>query len=526
MATTTTNKSKKFNPWFIVGGIVIVAAIGAAIFIATMPPANAQAISKQSMVTVTRGSITGSVSGSGTINADQKLDLVFQTSGTVQDVLVNEGAVVTRDQPLAKLDTRDLESKVANAQANLAGAQARLKQAQQGNATPEQIAAAKASLESAQAHYDDVANGPTQAELAAAQADVNSTQAAYSAALKSASTSTSSLEASKAALEKAKNALNQAQAAYDRIGGASNPNIGLLPQSKDLQNATVDYQKALADYNTVSTTSGPDAQSKIASALSNLQAAKKRLADLDVTTDELASAKSNLEQAKSSLAKLTAPASETDIAIQQAAVQQAEQQLKQAQLNLDYATLKAPFGGVITQVNIVPGSSSNSIAMTLLDRDPLHVELKLSENDVVKAALDQTVQLSIDSIADWKKDGKVTFISPSSTVNNGVVTYAVRVDFSDNDPRVKVGMTSNVDIITQQKDNILLVPNSALLPNGNTRVVQIVGADGKAENVQVQTGISDGVKTEIVSGVTENQQIIALPGTSTQLPGGGLPGPF
>ncbi|MBI4673287.1 MAG: efflux RND transporter periplasmic adaptor subunit [Chloroflexi bacterium] len=517
-----TKKKKRFNPWLIVGAVVILLAIGAALLIANpFRNSSAQAASKQSTVTVTRGSITGSVSGSGTVTADQLLDLTFQTNGTVQNVLVKEGDVVKLDQPLATLDARNLEAQVANAQANLASAQARLKQAQQGNATPEQIAAAQAALDSAQANYQNVADGPTQAALAAAQADVNSAQAAYTAAVKAASTASSSLEAAQATLLKAENALKQAQAAYDRIGGASNPNMGMMPQSKDLQNATVDYQKALADYNTQLATSGPNAQSQVASALSSLQAAKKRLDDLAVTPDQLASAKSSVEQAKSNLAKLTAPASDTDIAIQQATVQQAEQSLKQAQLNLDDATLKAPFAGVITKINIVPGSSSGGIAMMLLDRDPLHVELRLSENDVVKAALDQNVKLTIDSISDWQTDGKVTYISPSSTVNNGVVTYAVRVDFADKDARVKVGMTSNVDIITMQKDNILLVPNSALLPKGNGHVVQIIGTKGKSQDVEVQTGISDGVKTEIVNGLTEGQQIIALPGTTT---GNGLPG--
>jgi HlyD family secretion protein len=224
------------------------------------------------------------------------------------------------------------------------------------------------------------------------------------------------------------------------------------------------------------------------------------------------------------LAKLNAPASETDIAIQEAAVAQAEQSLKQAQLNLENATLKAPFGGVITNVNIVPGSNSSGIAMSLVDRDPLHVELRLSENDVVQAAVDQEVKLSIDSISDWSAPGKVTYISPLSSVSNGVVTYQVRVDFADTDSRVKIGMTSNVDIITARKDNVLLVPNSAILPEGSGRVVQILDADGNVQDVPIVTGISDGAQTEILSGVSEGQQILALPGANRA--GNGFSGPF
>jgi HlyD family secretion protein len=519
MAATATNvkpKKSRINPWLIVGGVVIVLAIVGAVVISNMSASAASqaANTRQSTIPVTRGTIVGSVSGSGAVTADQSLDLAFQANGQVKDVLVHVGDIVTEGQALATIDTRNLEAQVANAEAALASAQARLKQVQEGNATPEQIAASQAALESAQLNYDKVAAGATAADLAAAQADVNSAQAQYNAAVKSSETGGSQLEAAKATLQKAENAVKQAQAAYDRIGGASNPNIGMLPQSKDLNNATVDYQKALADFNALTTTSGPDAQSKIASALSSLQAAKKRLADLQVTPDALATAKSNLEQAKSNLAKLNSPASDTDIAIQKAAVAQAEQSLKQAQLNLDNATLAAPFGGVITNVNIVPGSSSTGIAMTLVDRSPLRVELRLSENDIVRAALDQKVKLSIDSIPDWTADGVVTYISPVSSVSNGVVTYQVRVDVPDTDPRVKVGMTSNVDIIVDQKDNILLVPNSALLPAGSGRVVQVLDAQGKVQDIPVEIGISDGAQTEIVSGVTEGQQILALPGSN------------
>lgn len=526
ISTTTNAKQKKsrLNPWLIVGALVIVLAIAGAIVLTTQASAGAATATRQTTIPVERGTIMGTVSGSGAVTADRMLDLGFQATGQVQEVLVQEGDTVVQDQPLATLDARNLEAQLANSQAALASAQARLKQAQEGNATPEQITAVQAALASAQANYDKVVAGPTQADLTAAQAEVNSAQAAYNAALKSSETSGSSLESARAVLMKAENAVKQAQAAYDRIGGATNPNIGQLPQSKDLNNATVDYQKALADYNSLLTTSGPDSQSKIASALSNLQGAKKRLADLQASPDELATAKSNLEQAKSNLAKLNAPASETDIAIQQAAVQQAEQSVKQAQLNLENATLKAPFGGVITQVNIVPGSASSGAAMTLVDRDPLHVELRLSENDVVQAALDQKVNLSIDSINNWGADGKLTFISPVSSVNNGVVTYQVRVDFADVDPRVKVGMTSNVDIIVAQKDNVLVVPNSALLPGGNGRVVQVLDAAGKVQDIPVEIGITDGAQTEIISGVQEGQQIIALPGSDRI--GNGQQNPF
>src|SRR5581483_157789 len=111
MAThSTMPKKRRFNPWLIVGAVVIVVALGAAILIVFPPRPAGAAANRISTIPVTRGSITGSVSGSGTVTADQSLDLVFQANGTVREVLVKEGDVVKKGQPLAVLDTRNLEA--------------------------------------------------------------------------------------------------------------------------------------------------------------------------------------------------------------------------------------------------------------------------------------------------------------------------------------------------------------------------------------------------------------------------------
>ncbi len=478
MATIASTPKKKSSRtrWIIGGVVLIVLLIGGAVLITNLRRASGvqAAGAAQSTVAVTRGTITQTVSGSGSITADQTLDLAFQTTGVVKEVKVKAGDTVKAGQVLATLDDSTLQSKLTEAQASLDSAKATLTQKQKGNATAQEIASAKAAVVSA--------------------------QAAYAAAVKDAAAGDSTLRSLKASLDEAQVTLQQKQAAYDKIAWRSD--VGASTEAADLQTATIAYEKAKADYDAQLATSGPDSNSKIASALATLQ------------------------QAQASLAALTAPATETDISIQQAAVTQAEQALKQAQLNLEEATLNAPFDGVITEVDVVPGSSASSTAMTLVNTDPLHVELKLSESNVVQVATSQKVSLTSDALSDWKADGTVSYIAPSGTTSNGVVSYLVRVDFANTDSRIKVGMTLNVDITTVQKDNVLLLPTSAILTEGNSNVVQVAGPDGKIQNVQVQTGIGDGTHTEITSGVTEGQKILALPSAtssssaSTNRPGG------
>lgn len=450
-----------------IGFIALVICIALALVSALSGPST---VKSASTVAVTRGNITDSVSGTGTIYAEQNVSLVFQTNGLIKEVLVKAGDSVQEGQVLARLDDQALQSELASAQASLATAQAKLQQTKNGNATQAQIDAAKASVTSAQAAYD--------------------------AAVKTTESESSTLISLKATLQNAEADLQKAQAAYDKVAWRSD--IGMLGESSDLQKASNDYQKAKADYEKEANTAASSNQSTIQSALATLQSAK------------------------SDLAKLTSAGTDTDIAIQEASVKQAEESLKQAQLNLDKATLKAPFAGIITVVNVTVGSNTNAsnetVAMKLLNRNPLHIDFKLSENDVVKVNQGQKVELTVDPLPDWKQEGTLIYISPASEVSNGVVTYAVRVNMEDKDQRVKVGMTANVKIITAQKDNVLLVPTTALLPKGSGHVVQTIGTDGKTKDVDVVTGISDGTSTEIVSGLTEGQQIVKLPGSSSSQP--------
>jgi HlyD family secretion protein len=499
--------------WLLAGIVVVVilAAAAGLILDRGVSPAAPLPVT----VKVTRGELVAKVNGSGSVAAEQTVNLSFLAAGSVTDMFVKEGDTVQAGQALAKLDDRNLQFQVTSARAALDTARARLSQAQIGNAKPQDLAAAQAQVASAQANLNKVTRGGSSADVASAQAAVRSAQAAYDAAVNAAGTTNSQLRAASAAFQKAQAALAQAQSAYDRVAGS--PNIGMLPQSLQLQQVTTDYNQAKANYESLSTTANSDAQAKVNSAAAQLAQAQATLARLSPTNDDVSVAQANLDAAKANLAKLTAPATENDLKIQQAAVTQAESQLNQAQLALDNATLKAPFGGVVAQVSIVPGSPASQAApaVRLIDRNPLHVDLRLSENDVAQMQLGQPVNLTISSLAGWQTDGQVSYVAPAADNSNGVVTYAVRISFPDNDPKVKIGMTADLEIVTARKQNVLLLPNTALLPKGSGHVVQVVTTDALGKStigeVDVQTGLSDGVQSEIVSGLTEGQEIVALP---------------
>jgi HlyD family secretion protein len=254
------------------------------------------------------------------------------------------------------------------------------------------------------------------------------------------------------------------------------------------------------------------------------------------TAAGIAQAQAAVSQAQTTLVALTAPATEAALAAAVASATQAQVAVASAQSNLDQATLQAPFAGVISAVNIVPGSASSgsssststtgtttsSSAFSMLDRSTLHVDLTLSESDVAKVALGQKVALTIDALKAWTAQGVVSYIAPAATITNGVVTYAVRVSFPGSDDRVKVGMTANMVITTAEHANVLLVPASALLPKGAGYSVKVPSADGKTTNeVVVKVGLTDGTNTEILSGLKLGDKVVTNPSTTTTTRQGG-----
>jgi HlyD family secretion protein len=465
---------------------------------------------------------------------------------------------------------------LAASRASVDQAQANLQKARTGNSTAADIASAEAQLRSAQAKLDALKN-PSSANRSAAQLRVQQAQNDLESTRTSASAAKTNAELN---MRQDADSLTKAQASYatakqnweyvQETGAdpsnpkTTNPTTGKSTKNKlnDVQKrqyydtfvqaeatmhsaeqaltaAQVSYDKARQDEVTQiqraeatladaqqqldalmnpSANDLVEAQAGVDQARASLQKQRQGGTQADV-----AAAQANVDQANANLAKLTAPATATDLQVQQAAVAQAEQALEQAKLKLENATLKAPFAGIVTTVPIVPGSSgsTSAAAVTLIDRRTLHVDMSLSENDVAQVQNGQPVTLTIDALRDWKAQGTVSYIAPAATTTNSVVTYLVRVSFPDTDTRVKVGMTANISIVTATKDNVLLVPNTALLPNGAGHAVQVPNANGGTREVVVETGLTDGTQTEIVGGLQAGDPVIAVPSTGTSTRGGG-----
>jgi HlyD family secretion protein len=212
--------------------------------------------------------------------------------------------------------------------------------------------------------------------------------------------------------------------------------------------------------------------------------------------------------------------SQADIAKAEAYVAQAKAALENAEEDLRNSTIVSPIDGLVLSRDVNVGDAVSSILvlgsqatliMTLGDVSEVYVQGKVDEADIGKVYLNQPARIVVESFKDKKFTGTVTKISPLGKEKDNVTTFEVRVSISNPTGELKANMSANAEIILEEKKNILMVPEAALIYDKD-RHASVEIPDGKANNgrkkIALKLGISNGVKTEIVQGLNEKQQVI------------------
>jgi HlyD family secretion protein len=212
--------------------------------------------------------------------------------------------------------------------------------------------------------------------------------------------------------------------------------------------------------------------------------------------------------------------SKADIAKSEAQVAQAKAALENAEEDLRNSTIVSPIDGLVLSRDVNVGDAVSSILilgsqatpiMTLGDVSEVYVQGKVDESDIGKVYLNQPARIVVESFKDKKFVGKVTKISPLGKEKDNVTTFEVRVSISNPTGELKANMSANAEIMLEEKKNVLMVPEAALIYD-KERKASIEIPDPKADNgkkkLSVQLGISNGVKTEILRGLNEKQQVI------------------
>src|SRR5690348_11019670 len=360
---------------------------------------------------VERGNLRNTVTATGTLQAVTTVQVGSQASGTISALYADFNSVVKKGQVIAQLDPSVTKAQVEQAQANLQQAQASLAQA-------------KAAVVNSRAGISDA-----QAKNLAAKSTVQNNQAGVSAS-----------EANVAVLK-----------------AQQDDALSLLKQQESLLKAGViaqrDYDIAMTAYKT--------AEARYNQAVAQLNQSK--LSEQSSASAGVAQTQAGVQQSQAQLQQAQAQVQQ-----QTAQVQQAQAALSLAQVNLSHTTITSPIDGIVVSrdVNVGQTVAASLSAPTLFtianDLTQMQVIANIDQADIGLVEQAKSVRFSVDAFPGKDFDGKIEQMRLNPVNVQNVVTYNVVIDVSNPEQKLKPGMTANLTITIDERNNVLKVPNAAL----------------------------------------------------------------
>jgi HlyD family secretion protein len=241
-----------------------------------------------------------------------------------------------------------------------------------------------------------------------------------------------------------------------------------------------------------------------------------------VSASALDDAEKNYEMSlnKQNVSKAQVTVLKAKIAQSRAQVAEDQANLKQLDEQLSYTDIVSPIDGIVLSRDVEMGDavssilvlgSSATLVMTLGDTSEVYVKGKVDESDIGKVYLGQPARIKVESFKDKTFTGKVTKISPMGVEKDNVTTFEVRVSIQNPGGELKAEMTANAEIILEEHKNVLQIPEGAILydkdKKASVEIPDPKGKDGK-DKIAVNIGISNGAKTEVLSGLKEGDEVV------------------
>jgi HlyD family secretion protein len=469
-------------------GAVVALALG----VTACAPAPAQESMTAEVVLIDTESL---VEASGPIEAVQNADLFWRTTGNVATVEVAIGDQVKTGDVLMTLDITSAPQTIFSAQAELLTAQDNLNNLL--NPAAKSIADAEKAVAAAQDELERAQRNLGYIETP----DVNYYQDQVT---------------------EAQEALTQAQnnAEITEVGSANQAVIDGQRRVEDTLGVYNELKQREALYPGCCGSRVEDAYNNWQRAIENLRVAELQLVNAQANNqDAIEAAQETLEDAQGNLAWATNVDQtelinrRADVAVAEAKLAEAQDILRDlqnggdptdvatararveaAQATVDQLMIRAPFDGEVLVLNYLPGDPvvQTQAAVVLANRSDLHVDVSVDETDITSLAAGDPVTVTFDPIADLELPGTVAQINPVGQTVQGLVRYTVRVDLNEIDPRVLLGMTADVSIVTDAERGVLAVPLDAVQSDDQGEYVNRIKADGTSERVPVETGEVQG----------------------------------
>lgn len=451
---------------------------------------------KQQIVEVRRGDLVVTVAADGKLTLPEQRELTFATSGTIVEILVEEGDVITRGQVLARLDTVDLERDITAKEQAVKAAE---------------LAVRNVEIDLKRAE-DDFETSIKQAEI-----DLEKATDAYRKITYPYTYSTFTFD-----IPDAIASINRALQRLDEV----RESLSGTPDAGEVETAVAELKKINEDLikakERLVRGRGDDIFGDVAqgailpfTSIWTLKVAEQNMAQAEIA---LVSARDNAITGRE----------KARLALENASLNldTARDELDRVRSELDKAVITAPFDGLVARVPAREGevltaaNYATRTIMAVINPGWMELEAEVDEIDVPSVELGQEGIISVDALPSLELRGEVTFISPLSRQESGLVLYRIKVRFGvPEGSLLREGMTATVDIITGERESVLVVPDRAIKKDSEGRPVVKVMVNGQIEERMVTLGISDGTETEVVRGLEEGDEVVVEIKIKKEAPG-------
>jgi RND family efflux transporter MFP subunit len=186
--------------------------------------------------------------------------------------------------------------------------------------------------------------------------------------------------------------------------------------------------------------------------------------------------------------------------------------LESAELNLEKAVIVAPFDGVVAGISITEGKEISAAtlatpAISLVDTSEIEMRGFIDEIDIAIVKVGQEANIILDALPDEEVKGELAFISPVGTTLAGVVSYDTRVTLENPVAGLRDGMSATAEITIERRDDVLSIPNRYIRGTLENPMV-VVLVDEQVEEREITLGLTDGINTEVLSGLEEGEEVV------------------
>lgn len=485
---------------------------------AAMSSINAEAMRREAVV---RQDLSSIIEATGTVEAEKVYSISLSTIQEISKVLVDVGDKVVKDQKLIEYDylssKEKLDKQLADANISLKSAQLDLKSfnvpktANEISDLENEVVNAEKDLYQAQLDLDENNN-----KIEEAKRTINDAETAIANAQKD-------IEYAQTDIDTAQKDLDTAQKDLDR--NKELLNIGAISQKEydDVQKAYDDRQKAYND----SLKAYDDKVQIKKDRESSYDSAVRDLPQLEAKTKtyeyNIETAKYKIEKSKRDVQEAKNPKMTNEEKInydkQKLAIESAQIKIEDIQSQIDDLTdfSLSPIDGVVIEKNVEDGDAvkESEVLMKVADTSKLKVRVKVSEYDASSIELGQTVNMTSNGIRDKVYTGKVTFIDPSAVKNGDETSVTVDAVIENVDSDLKLGFNMDIQIITANASNALVVPVTSILTDEQSqKYVFVVDDENKLKKSIIKTGIYGDMYVEALEGVTEGQEVLSTPNAS------------